>query len=314
MTDTTYDDATDRPGVPESARSHDPDRLHPLVDVRWLATHLHRDDLTILDASMPPHDNGGVRIPGARRFDLEGAFSDPSSPLPHTQPTPEAFEAEARRLGVFERGMVVVYDVADLYSAARAWWLFLAMGHERVAVLDGGLAAWQAEGLETEPIDPAEATGDAGAASDAGAPGGGTFVARPIPGMLVDADEVARALAAGPEGPAVVDARSHGRFVGTDPEPRPGLRGGHMPGAANLPYLDVQVGGRLRPDGELRELVDAALGGRREAIFSCGSGVTACVTALAARAAGYGELAVYDGSWTEWGDPASGRSVVTGEA
>lgn len=295
MSTPTYDDGLDD-------RTHDPDRAHPLVDVWWLATHLREDGLTVLDASLPPHDAGGVGIPGARRFDLEGAFSDPEAPLPHTMPSAEAFEVEARRLGVADEGTVVVYDARELFSAARAWWMFAAMGHQRVAVLDGGLAAWRAAGFDVEPLAAAEAERD-----DAG-----SFVAAPVEGMIVDADAVADALA--DDDAAVLDARSHGRFVGADPEPREGLRGGHMPGAGNLPYLSVQDDGRMRPSRELADAVREAAGGRRRLVFSCGSGVTACVGALAARMAGYGDVAVYDGSWTQWGAADSGRPVVTGEA
>ncbi|GAA4912979.1 rhodanese-like domain-containing protein [Streptomyces coeruleoprunus] len=165
--------------------------------------------------------------------------------------------------------------------------------------------------------------GDAVRPGEDGAPAGedagpsaagrlGDFTARARAGLLVGADEVARALA-DPDA-VVLDARARDRFTGAAPEPRPGLRGGHMPGAANLPFGDLQRDGRMRPRAELRELFEAAAGGRERLVVSCGSGVTACVLALGAELAGYGDLAVYDGSWSEWGLPSGGRPVVTGGA
>ena len=287
---------------------NEPSPQAPVVDVAWLAEHLGEEDLVVLDASMPPNDPGGQRIPGARRFDLEGRFSEPDAALPHTMPSAEAFQAEARRLGVREGGTVVVYDIHDLFSAARAWWMFVAMGYERVWLLDGGLEAWEDAGQPVEPIAADEAERD----------DGGDVTVRPVAGAIADADAVASALASGGAdagGLAVVDARSHARFTGAAPEPRPGLRGGHMPGAGNLPYLDVQAAGHLKSPEELRPLVEAATRGRDRVIFTCGSGVTACVAALAATLAGRAPagLAVYDGSWTEWGAPDSDRPVATGE-
>lgn len=285
-----------------SAASAEPSPQRPLVDIDWLAAHLGEPGLVVLDASIPPNDPGGQRIPGGRRFDLEGRLSAADAPLPHTMPSAQVFEREVRRLGVREGGTVVVYDIHDVYSAARAWWMFRAMGYERVWLLDGGLEAWEEAGRPVEPV----------AADEADRDDGGDMVARPVAGAFVDADAVAAALAGG--GIAVVDARSAARFAGTAAEPRPGLRSGHMPGAGNLPYLDVQSDGRLKPETELAPLVRDATRDRDRVIFSCGSGVTACVAALAAVLAGRdpASLAVYDGSWTQWGDPDSGRPVVTG--
>lgn len=282
----------------------EPSPQRPIVDVDWLAAHLGAAGLVVLDASIPPNDPGGQRIPGARRFDLEGRLSAPDAPLPHTTPSAEDFQREVRRLGVRDDGAVVVYDIHDLYSAARAWWMFRAMGYDQVWLLDGGLAAWEEAARPVEPIAADEATRD----------DGGDFVARPVAGAIADADAVAAALAG--DEIAVVDARSAARFAGTAAEPRPGLRPGHMPGAGNLPYLDVQAEGHLKAPQELGHLVDAAAQGRDRVVFTCGSGVTACVAALAAVVGGRPaqQLAVYDGSWTEWGAANSGRPVVTDEA
>ncbi|WP_205413094.1 sulfurtransferase [Austwickia chelonae] len=272
----------------------------PIVDISWLSSHLRDDDLVLLDASIPPNDPRGQRIPGARRFDLEHDFSDDDSSLPHSMPSPEAFTERARKLGISTESTVIVYDIHELYSAARAWWMFHAMGHPRIAVLDGGLDAWINAGHDLEPIPDEQEIPE------------GNFTARPRPGAIIDADTMTVLL----QDPAcaVVDARSHGRFTGVDAEPRPGLRSGHMPGATNLPYLATQQDGLMKPAAELRSMMDEATEGHPNVAFSCGSGVTACVTALAACVAGYdpGLVSVYDGSWTEWGDPQYGHPVVTG--
>ncbi|MFE6978637.1 sulfurtransferase [Streptomyces sp. NPDC057682] len=271
----------------------------PLVGPDWLAARLGRPGLRVFDASVGAHRGAPVRIPGARPFDLDGALSAPGAPLPHTMPDAARFTEEMRALGLHDGDTAVVYDAAGLYSAARGWWMLRAMGFDRVAVLDGGLPGWTAAGLPVEE----------------GAPGGpperGDFTAVERPGLFVDADEVAAALT--DPAAAVFDARSRERFRGTAPEPRPGLRGGHMPGAVSLPFTEVQHEGRMRPAAELRALFDALAPDRSRLLFSCGSGVTACVPALAAELAGRGGTAVYDGSWSEWGLPSPDRPVATGD-
>lgn len=252
----------------------------------------------VLDASVGAHRASDAgRIPGARRFDIDGAMSDHASPVPHTMPGPEQFTGEMRALGVNASDTVVVYDAAGVYSSARAWWMLRAMGFDRVSVLDGGLPAWIAAGRPTESGEPGPPAG-----------GPGDFTACPREGWFVDADEVQAAL--DDPGRVVLDARSAGRFAGTEPEPRPGLRGGHMPGAVGLPFTTLQDGGRMLPAGVLRDRFARAAGGRERLVVSCGSGVTACVLALGAELAGYRELTVYDGSWSEWGLPSE-RPVQT---
>lgn len=271
----------------------------PLVGADWLARRLGRPGLVVFDASLGAHRGAARRIPGARPFDLDGELSDHEAPAPHTMPGPAAFTESMRALGVDDASTVVVYDGAGLYSSARAWWMLRAMGFDRAAVLDGGLPAWTAAGRPVEDT----------AAAYAGPPG--TFTARPRDGLLVDAAAVTAALA--DPAAAVLDARTRERFAGTAPEPRPGLRGGHMPGAVSLPFGDLQrPDGRMRPAAELRAAFAAAAGDRERLRFSCGSGVTACVLALGATLAGYRDLAVYDGSWSEWGLPSPHRPVVTG--
>lgn len=272
----------------------------PLVGTGWLAERLGAPGLLVLDASLGAHRDSGQRIPGARPFDIDGPLSDHTVPLPHAMPDAARFTDELRSLGLCTGDTVVVYDAAGVYSSARAWWMLRAMGFDRVAVLDGGLPGWTGAGLPLESGAPAAA------------PECGDFTAAPRAGLVVGADEVADALA--DPASAVFDARSRERFLGTAPEPRAGLRGGHMPGAVNLPFGEVQREGRMLPAAELRTAFAALAGDRERLYFSCGSGVTACVLTLGAELAGYRELAVYDGSWSEWGLPSERRPVVTGPA
>ncbi|MEV6114044.1 sulfurtransferase [Streptomyces sp. NPDC052109] len=271
----------------------------PLVDADWVAARLGAG-LVLFDASVGARRGAAPRIPGARPFDLDGELSDHTSALPHTMPGAREFTGALRALGVHDTDTVVVYDAQGIYSSARAWWMLRAMGFDRVAVLDGGLPAWTAAGHPVEPV-PAAYDGPHG-----------TFSARPRPGLIVDADVVAAALA-DPRA-AVLDARTRERYVGSAAEPRPGLRGGHMPGSVSLPFGELlREGGELRSADELRKAFEAVAGDREQLYFSCGSGVTACVLALGATVAGYRGLAVYDGSWSEWGLP-SDRPVATGES
>lgn len=261
----------------------------PLVGAGWLAERLGAPGLLVLDASVGAYRGSAQRIAGARDFDIDGSLSDHSGPLPHTMPDAGRFTEELRTLGLHDTDTVVVYDAAGIYSGARAWWMFRAMGFDRVAVLDGGLPGWTAAGLPTQSAAPSAAVR-------------GDFTARPRPGLIVGAGEVAAALA--DPASAVFDARARERFRGTAPEPRAGLRGGHMPGAVNLPFGEIQDGGRMHPAPELRAAFRALAGDRERLLFSCGSGVTACVLALGAELAGYRDTAVYDGSWSEWGLPS----------
>ncbi|MBZ9598062.1 sulfurtransferase [Streptomyces yangpuensis] len=273
----------------------------PLVGADWLAARLGEPGLVVFDASVGAHRAAARRIPGARPFDLDGDLSDHAAAAPHTMPGAAEFTEALRSLGLDDTDTVVVYDGAGIYSSARAWWMLRAMGFDRAAVLDGGLPAWAAAGLPVE---------DAGPRYEGPR---GSFTARPRPGLLIDAEEVAAALA--DPAAAVLDARTRERFEGTAPEPRPGLRGGHMPGAVSLPFGELQrPDGLMRPAAQLRAVFEATAGDRERLRFSCGSGVTACVLALGADLAGYRDLAVYDGSWSEWGLPSPLRPVATGPA
>ena len=271
-----------------------------VVSVQWLKENLSADNLVIFDASMKPilpvpnaAPEMRVYIPGSLRFDFDDVLTDPSTSLPHMMPSAEFFQAEMQKIGVNEDSAIVVYDKDSIYSSPRAWWMFRAMGHEQVAVLDGGLPAWIDAGYETVP-------------TLATSRGGGNFVARPQEGLFVDSGLVLQALADPTY--SVIDARSEGRFKGQEPEPRPGLRGGHMPNSVNIPHTSVLEDGKMSSKSKLKDVFESYKD--KKMIFSCGSGVTACVIALAAERAGYKNLAVYDGSWSEWGRTDSGLPVV----
>lgn len=267
----------------------------PLVSVAWLAAHLGEPQLVVLDAHMQPPSAPAseapvVQIPGARRFDFDKQICAPDTDLPHMLPTPELFSQRVQALGLDNDSLIVVYDRIGLFSAPRAWWMLRAMGHSRVAVLDGGLPAWLAAGHATEPEHPYQGPS-------------GHFVAQLQPGLFCDADTVAQELVSGRR--PVLDARSEARFKGLEAEPRAGLRAGHMPGAVNLPFGKLQQNGKMRAVEELKAEFAPLLGEQQAPIFSCGSGVTACILALGAELAGYQGLTVYDGSWSEWGgDPS----------
>lgn len=271
----------------------------PLVSVAWLAAHLGDPQLVVLDAHMQPPSAPAseapvVQIPGARRFDFDKQICAPDTSLPHMLPTPELFSQRVQALGLDNDSLIVVYDRIGIFSAPRAWWMLRAMGHNRVAVLDGGLPAWLAAGHATEPEHPYQGAQ-------------GNFIAQLQPGLFCDADTVAQELVSGRR--PVLDARSEARFKGLEPEPRAGLRAGHMPGAVNLPFGKLQQNGKMRAAEELKAEFAPLLGEGQAPIFSCGSGVTACILALGAELAGYQGLTVYDGSWSEWGSDPS-RPVI----
>ena len=268
-----------------------------IVSTDWLEKGIGASDLVLLDSSVPPvvpgyfsvnRDEQFSVIPGARRFDYDKVVCKPNSFLPHMMPTRDLFEEEVRKLGINMTSTVIVYDDVGLYASPRAWWMFRAMGHERVAVLDGGLPKWLSENRVVSEKFSEASTGD--------------FVAELKQDLFCDFEVVLKGLNS--PNCVVLDARSERRFKGLDPEPRPGVRSGHMPNAKNLPFPEVLNGGLLKSVSELREIfMNLSLGHQNEIITSCGSGITACILTLAADVAGFSNLSVYDGSWAEWGLP-----------
>ena len=267
----------------------------PVVSPAWLADRLGDPTLRIVDATWYlPHLPRNARaefheahIPGAVYFDID-AIADRTSGLPHMLAAAAAFEEAVGALGIGEGDRLVVYAGKYLSASARVWWTFRVFGHDRVAVLNGGFPRWREEGRPVE--------------SGAPTPVPRRFTARYRPEMVVALEGVRRNLET--RRAQVLDARSAGRFAATEPEPRPGLRGGHIPGSLNLPYdrLFRREDGMLRPPGELRRLFeDARVDLDRPIVTTCGSGVTACVLALGLHLVGGRDVAVYDGSWTEWG-------------
>jgi thiosulfate/3-mercaptopyruvate sulfurtransferase len=265
-----------------------------LVSTGWLARHLNDPDLRILDASWYLPDTGrdaraeyaAGHIPGARFFDID-EISDQRSALPHMAPTSEKFISRMRAMGVGDGHQVVVYDGSGLFSAARVWWTFRLMGKTDVAVLDGGFPKWRAEGREIEDMPPVLRDRH-------------MTVSRQNH-LVKDVTQVAHA--AKLREAVIVDARGAARFAGTAPEPRPGLRAGHIPGARNVPYATLlNADGTMKPVAALREVFQAAgVDLSKPLITSCGSGITAAILSLALERMGHRDHALYDGSWAEWG-------------
>lgn len=275
----------------------------PVVSTEWLAARLGVPDLRIVDATLPLVGQPGQgrdsyeagHIPGAVFFDIN-AIADTTTDLPHMLPAAEAFGRMAGTLGLTPDATIVVYDTHGIYSAPRVWWTLRIMGYPKVFVLDGGLKAWRAEGrpVETQTVVPTA----------------GHAVVDFNPALIADLDDVTRVLAKGSA--QIVDARSSARFRGEVAEPRTSLRSGHMPGALNVPFNEVVTAdGTLKPVADLQK-VFAGVDLGRPIITSCGSGVTAAVLALALARLGRDDVAIYDGSWTEWGGRPD-TAVVTGD-
>ncbi|MGH1330436.1 MAG: 3-mercaptopyruvate sulfurtransferase [Paracoccaceae bacterium] len=265
-----------------------------LVSTQWLAAHLKDPDLRLIDASWylpgsgrdPQAEYNAAHIPAARFVDIDD-LSDNRSELPHMAPPVEKFMSRMRALGIGDGHQVVIYDGAGIYSAARVWWLFRLMGKTDVAVLDGGLPKWIAEGHPLEDMAPLIRDRH-------------MTVARQNQ-MIKDVTQVASAAKLGDY--TVIDARPRDRFRGEAPEPREGLRAGHIPNSKNVPFSDVIAeDGTMKHDGELRQIFErAGVDLKKPAITSCGSGVTAAILNLALERIGASNHALYDGSWAEWG-------------
>ena len=265
-----------------------------LVSTDWLLKHLDDPDLRVVDASWylpaagrdPKVDYAEARIPGAVFFDID-EIADLDSPFPHMLPSPEKFASRARRLGLGDGNRIVVYDGSGIFSAARVWWMFRVYGHDDVSVLDGGFPKWQSEG---KPISDLPEIGRER-----------HFTARYNSMMVRDIRQVQSACQTGRE--QIVDARSPGRFTAAEPEPREGLRGGHIPDSLNLPHSKLFGEDGLFLEGQALRAAfeEAGVDLNKPVVTTCGSGVTAAVLALGLHLLGHRNVAVYDGSWSEWG-------------
>jgi len=269
-----------------------------LVSTEWLAGHLEAPDVRIVDATwhMPfmkrdaRAEYEACHIPGAVYFDIDD-IADPDTDLPHMLPSPEKFSSRVRKLGLGDGNRIVVYSSNGSFSAAaRVWWMFRVFGHEDVAVLNGGLAKWQAEDRPVEDVEPIVRERH--------------FTARVNHFLVRDVERLIKNVDTGKE--LVIDARTAGRFAGTEPEPRPCRKKGHIPGSVNLPFMDILDKDNhltFKSADDISAAVDAAgIDRTKTMVTSCGSGVTAAVLSLGFFLLGYEDVAVYDGSWSEWGD------------
>ncbi|MGO4913676.1 sulfurtransferase [Leeuwenhoekiella sp. W20_SRS_FM14] len=267
--------------------------MKKIVSAAWLYENLKEENLIILDASLGATIDGTQTdlnektIPNSRYFDLKANFSDGNAAFPNTLPTVAHFEAECQKLGINTDSKIVVFDNLGVYSSPRVWWMFKAMGHKKVYVLDGGLPEWNAQGFEVEERKGANWET-------------GNFKATLQQELVVSYDEVV----ANTKNPSflIVDARSEGRFNGTEPEPRKQLQSGSIPHSVNTPYTEVLENGKFKSKGALQEVFDDTVEQDKDLVFSCGSGLTACIIMLASEIAGQKSKRVYDGSWTEWAE------------
>jgi thiosulfate/3-mercaptopyruvate sulfurtransferase len=274
-----------------------------LVDTQWLADRLGTPGLIVVDGSYylpgqgrdPEQEFLQEHIPGAVRFDHD-VICDHANPSPHMLPSAESFAAAVGALGISERDTIVVYDGSGLFAAPRVWWTFRLFGAENVFILDGGMPKWKDE---SRPCAAGPAT-----------PTPKRFVPRQPPACVATAETVAQASA--DRSVQIVDARSEARFMGEAPEPRPGVPSGHIPGSYSVPMSLLILGGRLRPDHQLKTMFeDCGVDLDRPVITTCGTGISAAVLWLGLEVLGKTPVGLYDGSWTEWATQP-GRSIATG--
>ncbi len=261
----------------------------PIVSVVWLNKNLSHPDLIVVDATIIKAVDKNIVtksgcIQNARFLDIKTVFSDVSAPFPNTMLSAKLFEQKAQELGVNNDSLIIVYDQYGYYSSARVWWMFKTMGFENIAVLDGGLPNWIGLGYPTQKEHATDFNK-------------GNFKSNFTHGMIHNHNKVLNSIS--DEKILVLDARSYDRFTGTKPEPREGLRSGHIPNSKILPYPSLLDGVKMKSSKELVEIFSEFK--NKQLIFSCGSGITACILALGAEIVGIENTSVYDGSWTEWG-------------
>lgn len=263
----------------------------PIVTAEWLNKHCKADNLLIFDATIPKvgsiseENQPKEQIPNAIFFDIKNEFSEVNSKYPNTILHPEEFEFKAQNLGVHKNSCIVVYDDYGIYSSPRVWWMFNTFGFNNIAVLDGGLPAWKKANLYTEqPQKNEQIKGD--------------FIVNYQPQKIRFTEDV---LASVSLTTCIADARSKSRFLGIEPEPRKEVRSGHIPNSINIPYAEMLHHGKMKSSSVLKEIFNKYNPNKEVLIFSCGSGITACILALGAELAGIENYAVYDGSWSEWG-------------
>ncbi len=266
--------------------------LNPLVSATWLFENLENPNLVILDAS--PRENKSnlipeftsIQIKGARKFDMETVFLDRENPIPNMIPNEKVFEAACQNLGINKDSLIVVYDNLGVYTSPRVWWMFKAMGHSQIAVLDGGLSAWKAKNLPTEPIRENEIFS-------------GNFKANYQSDLVVDAKMMLENITS--KKLLILDARSEERFSGISPEPRANMSSGHIPNSINLPFETVLEKGKMKSKQELTKIFNNLNIINQPLAFTCGSGITACIILLASEVIAENKNVLYDGSWAEWG-------------
>ena len=262
-----------------------------LVSVAWLHRHLNDDDLLIFDASMDKvtsdeNNAEAVQIPNTQFFDIKHVFSNQAAPFPNTVPSEVQFTRETQQLGVNSDSKIVVYDDKGIYSSARVWYLFKTFGFKNIAVLDGGLPEWKSSGYQTEPkTQNSRETGN--------------FVACCNPEAFKFFNDIQES--SKNQSHLIIDARSENRFKGIVPEPRKGLRSGTIPNSVNIPFTKLLDGNCFISEVDLKKEFDTVNAKDQHLVFSCGSGITACVLALGAARIGKTNMSVYDGSWTEYG-------------
>ncbi|CAL2081332.1 sulfurtransferase [Tenacibaculum sp. 190524A05c] len=262
----------------------------PVVTVEWLHKNIDAENLVLLDATIKKvgsfeESSEKVQISGAINFDLKGVFLNKEGEFPNTVPTSEHFEKEVQRLGINNDSCVIIYDDLGVYSSPRAWFLFRLFGFTNVAVLNGGLPKWKGNGYKV--VQPNEMNLNKG-----------NFEIKETSGKVVDFNVVLENINS--QEFCVADARSNDRFLAKVPEPRKDLKGGHIPNSLSLPYTEVQHNGEMKSQDELQQIFNSINTNSKNYIFTCGSGITACILALALEITGNTNYSVYDGSWTEW--------------